>query len=362
MPLPMRMGALDQFIDPDPQPHPPLRLRPWCSSTPSWWRSSSPSEGDPPFLSLDDLVRGDGPGSDAYDRPTSDPDSLAVLQFTSGSTSEPKGVMLPHRAICQNLDWAWEAAQLSSHEKHRVLAAALPRHGSDRSADHPDDHGRGPGAGRPAGLPGPAAALDAVDVGLRGHGHRRAELRLRAGRPGPAAVRGAPGAVPGAHLAQRRRAGRRRDLPQVLRRRRAVRAGPVRGVPRLRHGRGVHRRLLPTPGQGPPHRLGRQAGPRARAPGGSRPTPRPRAPSSWSVLGSPSAGHGDAHRRPVHRRGAAATGRSGSCSSRGNSADRRLLQAARRHRGAHRRRLAAHRRPVLLRGRASSWSAAGPRT
>ena len=33
-----------------------------------------------------------------------DLDRLAILQFTSGSTSEPKGVMLPQRVLCSNLD------------------------------------------------------------------------------------------------------------------------------------------------------------------------------------------------------------------------------------------------------------------
>src|SRR3712207_7165586 len=32
------------------------------------------------------------------------PDDLAILQFTSGSTSDPKGVMLPHRVVLANID------------------------------------------------------------------------------------------------------------------------------------------------------------------------------------------------------------------------------------------------------------------
>ncbi len=115
MPLPMRMGALDVFIDQTRN-----RIRRSDSSLvlidPELLAFVEPIEGDPPFLSLHELVT-EGPGADSYDRPRSDPDSLAVLQFTSGSTSEPKGVMLPHRAICQNLDGAYEAASLTSHEK-----------------------------------------------------------------------------------------------------------------------------------------------------------------------------------------------------------------------------------------------------
>jgi fatty-acyl-CoA synthase len=116
MPLPMRMGALEQFIAQTRN-----RIHRSDSSLvlidPELMAFVEPEEGDPPFLSLDDLVGDDGAGSDDYARPASDPDAIAVLQFTSGSTSEPKGVMLPHRSICENLDSAWEAAQLSSHER-----------------------------------------------------------------------------------------------------------------------------------------------------------------------------------------------------------------------------------------------------
>jgi len=37
-------------------------------------------------------------------RPADDPEALAILQYTSGSTSDPKGVMLPHRCVTANLD------------------------------------------------------------------------------------------------------------------------------------------------------------------------------------------------------------------------------------------------------------------
>jgi fatty-acyl-CoA synthase len=122
MPLPMRMGALEQFIEQTRN-----RIR----------RSDSvmvvidselaafvePAEGDPPFLGLDELVSEDGPGERDYRRPPSDEDALAVLQFTSGSTSEPKGVMLSHRAICNNHDGACEAAQVTSED---VIVSWLP--------------------------------------------------------------------------------------------------------------------------------------------------------------------------------------------------------------------------------------------
>ncbi len=116
MPLPMRMGALEQFIEQTRN-----RIR----------RSDSkvvvidsqlaafvePEPGDPPFIGLDELFVVDGPTSDDYVRPPTDPTALAVLQFTSGSTSEPKGVMLPHENICNNLDGAWIAAELRHDSK-----------------------------------------------------------------------------------------------------------------------------------------------------------------------------------------------------------------------------------------------------
>ncbi len=116
MPLPMRMGALDQFIEQTRN-----RIHGSDSSMvlidPELLAFVEPVEGDPPFVSLDDLCGSDGPGEDAYVRPKSDPDALAVLQFTSGSTSEPKGVMLPHSNICANLDGAWEAAEISDTDR-----------------------------------------------------------------------------------------------------------------------------------------------------------------------------------------------------------------------------------------------------
>jgi fatty-acyl-CoA synthase len=106
LPLPMRLGSIEEFaaqtrsrmqsadvtlllVDPD--------LAPFIE----------PVAGDPPMVSLDDLladVNRLGLTAAHLDRPADDPDALAVLQFTSGSTSEPKGVMLPNRTICANLD------------------------------------------------------------------------------------------------------------------------------------------------------------------------------------------------------------------------------------------------------------------
>jgi fatty-acyl-CoA synthase len=117
LPLPMRMGSIEEFVaqtrarilnadaalvlvDAD--------LAPFVEPVP----------GDPPFVVLQDLKPA------PFVEPTIDPGSLAVLQFTSGSTSEPKGVMLPHRTILANLDAAEVAATLDPETD--VLVSWLP--------------------------------------------------------------------------------------------------------------------------------------------------------------------------------------------------------------------------------------------
>jgi fatty-acyl-CoA synthase len=122
MPLPMRMGALEQFID-------QTRNRIRRSDAKVVVIDSElaafvePIPGDPPFIPLDEFFADDSAVSGDYRRPDDDPDSLAVLQFTSGSTSEPKGVMLPHANICNNLDGAWKAAGIRHDE---VIVSWLP--------------------------------------------------------------------------------------------------------------------------------------------------------------------------------------------------------------------------------------------
>jgi len=122
MPLPMRMGALEQFIS-------QTRVRIRRSDTKILVIDSDIAgfieriEGDPPFVTLDELFSENNLSSADYKRPPSSSKSLAILQFTSGSTSEPKGVMLSHEAVCNNLDGAWKAAGISRDE---VIVSWLP--------------------------------------------------------------------------------------------------------------------------------------------------------------------------------------------------------------------------------------------
>ncbi len=107
LPLPMRMASIEEFVDQTRRrvlgAHTKLlvvdpELAPFLDAHPS----------DPVTVGYDDL-RGD---PDAWTPPPVDPDALAILQFTSGSTSDPKGVMLPHGAVLANVDAIAEALEL----------------------------------------------------------------------------------------------------------------------------------------------------------------------------------------------------------------------------------------------------------
>ena len=105
LPLPMRLGSLDQFVEATR-----LRIKNARASLvvvdPDLAAFIDSQPGDPPLVSLADLQPGKPwyPGAEAWVPPAINSDSLAILQFTSGSTADPKGVMLPHGTLCNNLD------------------------------------------------------------------------------------------------------------------------------------------------------------------------------------------------------------------------------------------------------------------
>jgi fatty-acyl-CoA synthase len=74
--------------------------------------------GDPPLHPFTDIGRA------SFIAPEPDPASLALIQFTSGSTSDPKGVTLPHATVCANLDAIATAAQMDPGTD--VLVSWLP--------------------------------------------------------------------------------------------------------------------------------------------------------------------------------------------------------------------------------------------
>jgi len=129
LPLPMRLGSVEEFVaqtrarlagadaslvvvDPD--------LAAFLDD---------PRPGDPAVVALDELAgeraaRRGRRRAQGFAPPSVDPEAIAVLQFTSGSTAEPKGVMLPHRTICANLDAIAEGAALDFSAE--VLVSWLP--------------------------------------------------------------------------------------------------------------------------------------------------------------------------------------------------------------------------------------------
>ncbi len=108
LPLPMRLASIDEFVA-------ATRSRILASDAMLVLIDDQladfldPHPGDPEVVRLADLTNASR-SPDAYDRPVSDPDALAILQYTSGSTSDPKGVMLPHRCVSANLDAIVRAA------------------------------------------------------------------------------------------------------------------------------------------------------------------------------------------------------------------------------------------------------------
>ncbi|MFT7599990.1 MAG: fatty-acyl-CoA synthase [Acidimicrobiales bacterium] len=124
LPLPMRLASIEEFtretktrivnadciaviVDPD--------LAPFVEIT---------SE-DPPLYSIAELLPENGGSvADDFIRPDYDEDDLFVLQFTSGSTSEPKGVKLPNHVVAANLDAIIEAAAVDVDDD--VMVSWLP--------------------------------------------------------------------------------------------------------------------------------------------------------------------------------------------------------------------------------------------
>ena len=119
LPLPMRLGSIEEFVDKTRAlvRSADVKLLAVAADLAAF---VEPAPGDPPFVDLEALV---APPS-AFSAPVIDPESLAILQFTSGSTSDPKGVMLPHRVVVNNLDGVAAAAQLDVDTD--VLVSWLP--------------------------------------------------------------------------------------------------------------------------------------------------------------------------------------------------------------------------------------------
>lgn len=124
LPLPMRMGSLDAFVQStrDRVRHGQAKLILIDDQLAPFYEAT---DGDPPIVSLGAVMPG-APGvptSDALDEPPIDPERLVILQYTSGSTSDPKGVMIPDRVLQANIDGCAQAADVTSDD---VAVSWLP--------------------------------------------------------------------------------------------------------------------------------------------------------------------------------------------------------------------------------------------
>jgi fatty-acyl-CoA synthase len=124
LPLPMRMGSLDAFVDSTRARilHGDAKLVLIDEMLAALYASVP---GDPPLETLKSVMPGSVgvPSGERLELPPRDPERLVILQYTSGSTSEPKGVMIPDRVLRANLDASCEAAELGLDE---VMVSWLP--------------------------------------------------------------------------------------------------------------------------------------------------------------------------------------------------------------------------------------------
>jgi fatty-acyl-CoA synthase len=124
LPLPMRMGSLDAFIDSTRARilHGDAKLVLIDDLLADFYAGAP---GDPEIAPMRSVMPGarNVPTGDALEIPRHDPERLVILQYTSGSTSEPKGVMIPDRVLSANIDAACDAALLTEGD---VMVSWLP--------------------------------------------------------------------------------------------------------------------------------------------------------------------------------------------------------------------------------------------
>jgi fatty-acyl-CoA synthase len=105
LPLPMRLASIDEFVAQTRRRIHQADLS-LVLVDPEFVSFVVEAPGDPPVRSYADV------GGAAPVAPGVDPAALALIQFTSGSTADPKGVMLPHHTVCANLDAIATAAHM----------------------------------------------------------------------------------------------------------------------------------------------------------------------------------------------------------------------------------------------------------
>ncbi len=124
LPLPMRMGSLDEFVNSTRARirHGDAKLVLIDDQLAPFYEAVA---GDPPIQAMTSVLPGSPnvPSGDRVEIPDHDPERLVILQYTSGSTSEPKGVMIPDRVLSANIDACCDAAEMGVGE---TLVSWLP--------------------------------------------------------------------------------------------------------------------------------------------------------------------------------------------------------------------------------------------
>ena len=124
LPLPMRMGSLDVFIESTRARirHGDAKLVLIDELLAAFYERTAV---DPPIELMAEVLPGSSsaPSGERLQFPAHDPERLVILQYTSGSTSEPKGVMIPDRVLAANIDASCAAAELGETE---VMVSWLP--------------------------------------------------------------------------------------------------------------------------------------------------------------------------------------------------------------------------------------------
>jgi fatty-acyl-CoA synthase len=117
LPLPMRLGSIEEFVEQTRR-----RIANADAAVVVVDGDLAPFLEPPPeraeVVLLEELVKdGARTGASAWAGPPDDPDRLAILQFTSGSTAAPKGVMLPDRCVGANIDAIVAGAGISNADR-----------------------------------------------------------------------------------------------------------------------------------------------------------------------------------------------------------------------------------------------------